>query len=212
MCFSATASFTASAVLAVAGVAALAIIPKKQWLFFALTPFLFSLQQFFEGMIWLNGGGSGRCFLFFALIIWPIWIPLALWILEKREVPRRILSGLMGLGVFLAIAYMYVVVFHRPEGSIQGLHMKYTFTLRVPQALSLVMIFFYAMTTIVPFFVSSRRHMKIFGVLSLVTCLVALYFYTVCFVSVWCFFAAIASICVLVIMQKERTRIVKHRR
>ena len=89
MCFSATASFTAAAVLALTGVISVASAPKKRWLLFALIPFLFSLQQFFEGVIWINGGGSGNFFLFFAFVIWPIWIPVSLLLIEKKERSHR---------------------------------------------------------------------------------------------------------------------------
>ncbi len=204
MCFSATASLTASAVLALTGVASVASVPKKQWLFFALIPFLFSLQQFFEGVIWLNGGGTGRFFLFFAFAIWPIWIPMSLFFLEKKDLRRRLLAGVLGLGILVATMYTYILVFYQPEGVIQDSHVKYTFTHTMSFPASFVMLLFYAIATIGPFFVSSHKQMQIFGVLGLVTCLFALYFYTVCFLSVWCFFAAIASTCVIVIMNKKR--------
>lgn len=212
MCFSATASFTAAAVLALTGVISVASAPKKRWLLFALIPFLFSLQQFFEGVIWINGGGSGNFFLFFAFVIWPIWIPVSLLLIEKKERSHRILMGLTGLGVLVGIMYIFILVFYHPEGVIQEHHVKYKFTQVISSTYSHIMLLFYAMSVIGPFFVSSRKHMQPFGGIVLVTCLIALYFYTACFLSVWCFFAAIASLSVVVIMQEKQVKPSSRRR
>jgi len=56
MCFSAPASFTASALLVSVGVYAItkANQRNKYYLGFALIPFLAGLQQFFEGFVWLS--------------------------------------------------------------------------------------------------------------------------------------------------------------
>lgn len=59
MCFSATASFTSSAVIGVIGVATLArSTHRREWLF-ASIPLLFALHQFAEGMVWLGLTGDG---------------------------------------------------------------------------------------------------------------------------------------------------------
>ena len=54
MCFSAGASFTASAVLAATGVTTLREVRSKRELPLALLPTIFSIQQFIEGLLWLN--------------------------------------------------------------------------------------------------------------------------------------------------------------
>ena len=71
MCFSATASFAASAVLITAGGASLSLAKPHQRLFAAM-PLLFGIQQAIEGLQWLQldkGESSllaGYGFLFFA--------------------------------------------------------------------------------------------------------------------------------------------------
>ena len=68
MCFSAGASFGAAAVLSIVG--AVAVIKAKtipQGLFAAI-PFIFSIQQVAEGMLWLsfiNDEIPGRSFFFY---------------------------------------------------------------------------------------------------------------------------------------------------
>ncbi len=54
------------------------------------------------------------------------------------------------------------------------------------------MMLYLAATCIVSFF-SSHKMIVIFGILSLILFMVAYWFYTVAFFSVWCFFAAILS-------------------
>lgn len=59
MCFSATASFTSSAIIGVIGVLTLAKSNQpKEWLF-ASIPLLFALHQFAEGAVWLALTGDG---------------------------------------------------------------------------------------------------------------------------------------------------------
>ena len=75
MCFSPAASFTAAALLSVAGSAAVIKNYKvKKALPIAIIPLIFAIQQAIEGMLWLNIQGSGGytllftyLFLFFAL-------------------------------------------------------------------------------------------------------------------------------------------------
>jgi hypothetical protein len=91
MCFSATASFVAGALLLPSGAATLAIAWKKgqrQKLPLAAAPLLFGLQQTLEGMVWLGiqtqpplattGHPVGPvvaalAYLFFAYVFWPVW-------------------------------------------------------------------------------------------------------------------------------------------
>mgnify|MGYP000091041284 FL=1 len=74
MCFSATASFAASAVLGATGIATLAKTKDRKMLPLATIPLVFAIQQAIEGGLWLTiaDGGSdavllSALFLFFAL-------------------------------------------------------------------------------------------------------------------------------------------------
>ena len=54
MCFSATASFGASAVLGTLGVITVAKAKTKPQKFFGTIPLLFSIQQLTEGLLWVS--------------------------------------------------------------------------------------------------------------------------------------------------------------
>ena len=94
MCFSTSASFGAGIILTTIGVATIKKVREPSQLFFASIPLLFGVQQFSEGFLWLALTNpkysfleqiSTYSFLFFAQIVWPILIPVAIYFLEKKE-------------------------------------------------------------------------------------------------------------------------------
>ena len=107
MCFSAEASFSASAVLLPAGAYCVSRAVRGNWRFLPLgiIPIAFSVQQAAEGFVWLGVthdhpamvASSAVIFLFFALAFWPIWIPLSLLLPENRRPAKRVLLALVVL-------------------------------------------------------------------------------------------------------------------
>ena len=95
MCFSASASFTASAVLIPLGLYSHHLASKAEkpgYKPLALVPFFFGVQQFVEGLEWTGivGGKiepltsmAGLGFLFFAYCFWMIWIPWSAWSISR---------------------------------------------------------------------------------------------------------------------------------
>jgi len=95
MCFSASASFTASAVLMPLGLYSAHVArstQQKDYIPLALTPFFFGVQQLIEGLVW-TGIDKGKIepltslaslgFLFFAYCFWMIWIPWSAWAVSR---------------------------------------------------------------------------------------------------------------------------------
>jgi len=110
MCFSAGASFTAGAVIAVAGVAAMTKVSRPSQRLFAGIPFLFAIQQIAEGFLWLTLQNDGHvilqkistyCFLIPADVLWPILIPLAMILMEEDSKRRNILKVFLYTGILL---------------------------------------------------------------------------------------------------------------
>jgi hypothetical protein len=91
MCFSATGSFTLSAILTGAGAASLAVNRSAPHRMFAGIPLLFAAQQAAEGMVWstMNSlqhallDSRSTCFWGVALVAWPIWVPTSLGRIER---------------------------------------------------------------------------------------------------------------------------------
>lgn len=204
MCFSATASFTASAVLLMCGIAALTRAKEKQRLFAAI-PILFAIQQFIEGTIWqsLMAGESAQmaiyAYLTFVYVIWPNWPAIAITQMASTTKERFNLRLPLFAGIVtscIALAAFFVTI---PSAAITCSHIAYRADL--PNWLWLPGSALYLFATLAPFFISSVAHMWIMGAILALSYGATLLFYTVAITSVWCFFAALLSVFVFIILK-----------
>ena len=111
MCFSATASFTAGGALLVAGLAAQKLARGRADRFYAMIPLLFAIQQLTEGVVWMTfGEGDARInawaaqlYSFFSHVLWPVYVPIAAWLLETDARRKRLLAAvcMAGWGILL---------------------------------------------------------------------------------------------------------------
>ena len=212
MCFSATASFVAASVLLCVGIAAISISKSKSHYMLAGIPLLFALQQAFEGIVWITNNNSGHClfhcmsshvFLFFAFAVWPIWVPIALFVPEKIKIRRKALIALIGLGVILSAFDIYQLRLYQDNMTIISNHLEYG--VGFPERASMYLyLFVYACTTILPCFISSLKLSNIFGFALLGSLIFTQIFMAKGFTSVWCFFAAILSIIILFMVNGKK--------
>lgn len=193
MCFSASASFIASASLIALGGASF-VAAKKEEKVLAAVPLMFGIQQAFEGIQWLylnNGSSSifaGYGFLFFSFIIWPIYSPLFVYILDKQN--RKMLKWFVFLGTAVALYSLLVPLTQSLSVRKIGMCIHYGFTEYPFRDLVTTS---YLIAVFGPLFFSSKESFKWFGLVFAFFAIISLYFFTVNFVSVWCFFAAMAS-------------------
>ena len=94
MCFSANASFGSAAVLSLIGVVTMRKASTSAQLALGCFPFIFALQQLSEGFVWFSFTSLSTAgwqsipiyfFLVFSHVIWPVWIPLSIFLIEKRN-------------------------------------------------------------------------------------------------------------------------------
>lgn len=214
MCFSATASFVTAGFLVITGVTAASISKSKSFYWLASVPLLFAVQQAFEGIVWITHPVSqhpylhylaSHLFLYFALLLWPIWIPMALFFVEKIQRRKKILSGLMTLGFILFFFNIYQLTFYHDSMTIIANHVRYGFGFpNLDAALRDLYLLIYACTTVLPFFIASLRGSKLYGVLLLASLIVTYIFIAEAFMSVWCFFAAVLSLGVICIVKANQ--------
>ncbi|HTA26304.1 MAG TPA: DUF6629 family protein [Bacteroidia bacterium] len=215
MCFSATASFGASAVLAVISVASLKQVRHKSQIMFACIPIFFSLQQFTEGIVWLSFAAPFNAtlnvygtyaFLIFAQVVWPLWIPIAMVRVENKGERRKIQRVFVAIGVTEAI-YQAFCLFNYPVISEITAHHIY-YHIDHPDTFKYIDKYiepvFYASATIVSPFFTSVKKMWIVALAILISCVITVVFFQHVSVSVWCFFASIISISVYLIMRELR--------
>jgi len=209
MCFSATASFTAGAVLTVIGVASIKKTNHKSQLLFASIPLIFGVQQFAEGVLWLTLPNSDlisiqkvATFIYvgFAQVVWPICVPIAILHLEKRKSRKWTQRILVGAGLLLGGYLAYCLLIYPVEGKIIEYHIAYT--LDYPNELRIFVITLYPLATIAPPFFSNIKRMWILGVTILFAYLVTAIFYENYLLSVWCFFSSVISISIYFIIKK----------
>jgi hypothetical protein len=200
MCFSATASLTAGTTLtAISGVTLTAAHRQKAGALLAAIPLLFAIQQFIEGAIWLNAenptalGALTLAYTFFSHILWPVFVPLAVFMIE-RSLLRRIAVGLcVILGACASLYFLHMFSVAPATAHIVGRSIQYA----LPDLLAPVIIILYGCATCVSCLFSSYRLVNLFGILNYVSALVAYQFYLHTFTSVWCFFAAIMSMVIV---------------
>jgi len=209
MCFSAAASFGASAVLTVTGIATLSRCSKPQQVLFAGIPLILAVQQASEGVVWLALMHPGYAmwlktaiytFLFFAQVLWPTWIPVAILILEKNSMRRRLLYIGSGLGSVVSTYLAYRLMTEPIQASIAGMHIYYGLgsmnaTLR-DSAVA------YFIVTVIPPFISGVKKMWLFGSSIGLAYVITHVIFEDYELSIWCFFAAIQSILVFIILFK----------
>jgi len=191
MCFSASASFIASGGLIGLGGVSFKVAKKKDKIIAAI-PIMFGVQQALEGFQWLylNNGSSSAffayAFLFFAFIVWPIYSPTFIYILDKKN---ESLKKFIFLGIIVAL-YSTIILIIQPL-SIQkvGRCISYDFHYSLDWLLAMI----YLITVFGAFFASNNKILKLFGLLFAILALISWILYKNNFISVWCFFAAVVS-------------------
>ena len=219
MCFSATASFTAAAVLVTAGVVSIhrAFRTDRRYIAICALPLLFGIQQFLEGMVWIAGAGQDRGLIdkfslgdmFFSWLAWPVWVPFSTYFLEpNRRKPIYLVFAIAG-GMLGAVQYFpyfahdgwLVTRFLKHAISYEGVEL-FDFIIG-RQATYLI----YLIITITPLLISSDRAVNIFGLLVSVVLGVTYFFFSFAYVSVFCFGGAVMSLyLVYMIFTKDRRR------
>lgn len=209
MCFSATASFGASAFLAGAGIVAIKKIESPKMLAFASMPILFGVQQFSEGILWLTFADPEFVFwqkpaiygfLLIAQVLWPVWLPFALWRMEPDDARKKIMTYFFGIGAVLSLFLLYCLIFYEVRAVEEARHIRYSLDFPYKPMKRIM----YFLAIVVPIFLSSLRFMKLLGVTLLGSLMLSYILYYNYVISVWCFFAAILSALVVLIIVNNR--------
>ncbi|GAB4233321.1 MAG: hypothetical protein Tsb0021_12280 [Chlamydiales bacterium] len=208
MCFSPEASFGLAAVLTVVGALSVSSAKTPQGKLFGLAPFFFAIQQYAEGFLWLhipcceefseNAEPLQYLFLFIALIVYPLFFPLSAFLLERKRSRRRAILLFLIAGILVTLRNISDLLYYHPEAAIINQSIKY-FPFEYVWYAKLL----YLVIITTPLLLSSLKGMWIVGGLTLIGFIVSLTLYTWTFTSVWCFFAALFSICVYYIIRKN---------
>jgi hypothetical protein len=209
MCFSATANFVGSGVLGGMGVATLAKVKHRRELMFASLPALFAVHQFIEGFVWLGLDGilsptvahnMGAAFVLYAQGLLPFLMPLSIMLFEPTRARRRTMLPFVVLGTLLTLYMLWGLAAYPLQVSVMGNSIVY-----VNYATNMTWVaVLYVIATCGSLFFSKVKAMVFFGTANLVILLAVMAVKRYAFTSLWCAYAAVASVIILMYFWKSQ--------
>jgi hypothetical protein len=202
VCFSATANFVGSAALGAIGVVTLTKVKHRRELLFAALPTLFAVHQFTEGFVWLGLDGKlspavthdmGAAFMLYAQGLLPFLLPLSVLLFEPEGKSRRRMLPFLVLGGATALYMLWALTAYPLQLYVRGNSIVYInqATNNTPVAV------LYVIATCGSLLLSKVRAMVMFGAANLTILLVVMAVKRYAFTSLWCAYAAIASVMIL---------------
>jgi hypothetical protein len=208
MCFSAEVNFAGSAVLATAGVVTLTRVKHRRELLFASLPLLFAVHQFIEGFVWLGLDGilssnvihnMGAAFVLYAQGLLPFLMPLSVLLFEPDAKSRRRMLPFLIVGGLTTLYILWALIAYPLQIFIKGNSIVYI----NPATNNSLVAVLYVLATCGSLLFSKVKDMVIFGIANLAILLVVLAVKSYAFTSLWCAYAAAASVIILVYFWKS---------
>lgn len=209
MCFSATASFTSSAVIAAVGIATLfRSRGRAEWLF-ASIPLLFAFHQFAEGAVWLGLTGTGALgptpvwgfiYMLYAQGVLTLLIPLAVWLIEPDRKRRLMVVPFLLLGAALTLYQLWALVTVHTNIYVEDHSVVYRNAATHHVALAVL----YVIATCGSLFVSGYRYIIALAAMNLAGVVVVILVKQYAFTSVWCAYAAFISVLIYAHFARRR--------
>jgi len=202
MCFSATANFVGSGVLGAVGVVTFTKVKHRRELLFAALPLLFAIHQFTEGFVWLGLNGilspevahdMGAAFMLYAQGLLPFLLPLSVLLFEPNAKSRRRMLPFVILGSGISLYILWALTAFPLELYVRGNSIVYINQATNNTAVAVL----YVIATCGALFFSEIRMMVILGAVNLAILLVVMVVKRYAFTSVWCAYAAVASVIIL---------------
>jgi len=177
-------------------------VKHRRELLFAALPILFAVHQFIEGFVWLGLDGilspavthnMGAAFMLYAQGLLPLLLPLGVLLFEPDGKSRRRMLPFVVLGGGTALYILWALTAYPLQVSVKGNSIVYINQATNNSAVALL----YVIAICGSLFFSKVRAMVLFGAANLVILLVVLAFKSYAFTSLWCAYAAIASVIIL---------------
>ena|ERR1700721_643540 len=209
MCFSATANFVGSGVLGAVGVVTLTKVKHRREVLFATLPVLFAIHQFIEGFVWLGLDGivsptvahdMGAAFMLYAQGLLPFLLPVSVLLFEPNAKSRRRMLPFLVIGGATTLYILWALTAYPLQLYVKGNSIVY-----INQATNNTTVaVLYVIATCGSLFFSKIRMMVAFGVANLAILLIVMEVKRYAFTSLWCAYAAVASLIILVFFWKSK--------
>ena len=202
MCFSAVANFTGSGVLATIGVLTLTRVKHRRELLFASLPTLFAVHQFTEGFVWLGLDGvlspavtqaMAAAFMLYAQGLLPFLLPLSVLLFEPDARSRKRMLPFLVVGCLTALYILWALIAYPTQTFIRANSIVYI----NPATNNSVVAVLYVIATCGSLLFSKVKDMVIFGLTNVAILLVVMAVKRYAFTSLWCAYAAVASVIIL---------------
>lgn len=205
------ADLVAGAVLLPIGVLSLRHVRAPREVPLASLPLLLGVHQLVEALVWAGVDGSvspdlahvaALVYVAIALPLLPTLFPIAVWLIETPSRRRWVLPFLL-IGLVVS-AYMGLRLWQ--NGLDVAVH-DYGLEYRVGLGFNELWSGAYIVATMGACLVSSHRTIVAFGVLNLIGLTVVGLVYAQAFASLWCIYAALVSVLILVHMVRRDPRL-----
>src|SRR5271170_3434216 len=208
MCFSATANFVGSGVLGAVGVVTLTKVKHRRELLFASLPLLFAIHQFIEGFVWLGLDGMmsatvthnmGTAFMLYAQGLLPFLLPLSVSLFEADARSRKRMRPFLVIGGLTTLYILWALTAYPTQVFVKGNSIVYI----NPATNNITVAVVYVIATCGSLLFSKIRDMVIFGVANMAILLTVMAVKRYAFTSLWCAYAAVASVIILAYFWKS---------
>jgi hypothetical protein len=208
MCFAPEADAVAGAIIVAVGVDALRHVRSPKQIPLAALPLLFGLHQLTEAFIWWGLRGqvpesaervATWIWLLFAFVVLPVLLPIAVDLVERSKIRRGVITAFAGIGLAVGVA-LAIAIFRGPvNAEIQGRCISYEVDALGNGREWTVL---YVIAACGALLASSHRDLAALGAVNLVVTPLLMWLTVSGFVSLWCFWAAIASVVIAVHLRR----------
>jgi hypothetical protein len=208
MCFSATMNFVGSGILGTLGVVTLTRVKHRRELLFASLPVLFAVHQFIEGFVWLGLDGilsprvthdMGAAFMLYAQGLLPFLLPLSVLLFEPDAKSRQRMQPFLVIGSLTTLFTLWALIAYPTQIFVKGNSIVYI----NPATNNTFVAILYIIATCGSLLFSKVKDMVIFGIANLAILLLVMAVKRYAFTSLWCAYAAVASVIILTYFWKS---------
>jgi hypothetical protein len=197
-----------SGVLGAVGVVTLSRVKHRREVLFAALPTLFAIHQFIEGFVWLGLDGilspavahdMGAAFMLYAQGLLPFLLPLSVMLFEPTAASRQRMLPFLVIGGGTTLYILWALTAFPLQLFVKGNSIVY-----INQATNNTTVgLLYVIATCGSLFFSKIRMMVLFGAANLVILLAVMAVKRYAFTSLWCAYAAVASVIILAYFWKS---------
>jgi hypothetical protein len=178
---------------------------------FAALPALFAVHQFVEGFVWLGLGGvlppavahnMGAAFMLYAQGFLPLLLPLSVMLFEPTVKRRRRMLPFLLIGGSTTLYILWALTAYSVQVYVRGNSIVYINAATNNTAVALL----YVVATCGSLFFSQETDMILFGAANVVILVTVMLVKRYAFTSLWCAYAAVASVIILAYFWKSGER------